>query len=44
MFRDCKLDAESIQCIADNINALKSQNKTGVIHIGHADDVPPSVL
>lgn len=44
MFRDCKLDSESIQCIAENINDLASQNKTGVIHIGHADDVPSSIL
>jgi hypothetical protein len=44
MFGYCKLNTESIQYIADNINDLKSKNKTGVIHIGHAADVSSSVL
>jgi hypothetical protein len=44
MFSGCKLNAKSIQCIADNINDLKSKNKTGVIHIGYGADVTSSIL
>ena len=44
MFNGCSLDTASVQNIADTINDLKSQNMTGVIHIGHADDVPASIL
>jgi hypothetical protein len=42
MFWGCKLNAESIQYIADNINDLEGE--TSLIHIGHASDVLPSVL
>ena len=48
MFNCCKLNSESIQYIADNINNLRDKDITdgdGVIHIGYSvDDVTFSIL
>lgn len=44
MFTNCKLNIESLQHIADTINDLASQGKSGVIHIGHDSEISQSDL